>query len=57
MEVDLNPAELQSKGLSALDVVNAIAVQNLILPTGTSKIGGRNTTLTFPMQHRRPSTN
>jgi multidrug efflux pump subunit AcrB len=40
VEVDLNPSALQSKGLSALDVVNAIALQNLILPTGTSKIGG-----------------
>src|SRR6266496_3184157 len=39
VQVDLNPSALQSKGLSALDVVNAIAMQNLILPTGTSKIG------------------
>ena len=39
VQVDLNPSALQSKGLSALDVVNAIALQNLILPTGTSKIG------------------
>src|SRR5260370_41652832 len=30
---------MQSKGLSPLDVVNAISVQNLVLPTGTSKIG------------------
>ncbi len=37
--VDLNTNALQSKGLSPLDVVNAINVQNLILPTGTSKIG------------------
>ncbi|MGC2321774.1 MAG: efflux RND transporter permease subunit [Terriglobales bacterium] len=37
--VDLNTTALQSKGLSALDVVNAISVQNLILPAGTSKIG------------------
>src|SRR5438445_3026893 len=37
--VDLNTTALQSKGLSALDVVNAISIQNLILPTGTSKIG------------------
>src|SRR5215469_71695 len=40
VEVDLDPRALQSKGLSALDVVNAISLQNLILPTGTSKIGG-----------------
>ena len=39
IEVDLNTAALQSKGLSPLDVVNAINVQNLILPAGTSKIG------------------
>ncbi|MBV9610410.1 MAG: efflux RND transporter permease subunit, partial [Acidobacteria bacterium] len=37
--VDLNTAALQSKGLSPLDVVNAISAQNLILPAGTSKIG------------------
>jgi multidrug efflux pump subunit AcrB len=37
--VDLNPALLQSKGLSPQDVVNAITQQNLILPAGTSKIG------------------
>jgi multidrug efflux pump subunit AcrB len=39
VQVDLNTAELQSKGLSPLDVVNAISVQNLILPAGTAKIG------------------
>ena len=39
VQVDLNTTALQSKGLSALDVVNAISAQNLILPTGTSKIG------------------
>ena len=38
--VDLNPALLQAKGLAPTDVVNAIAAQNLILPGGTSKIGG-----------------
>src|SRR5204863_1554992 len=32
-------AALQSKGLSPTDVVNAISAQNLILPSGTSKIG------------------
>jgi multidrug efflux pump subunit AcrB len=37
--VDLQPALLQSKGLSPNDIVNAINTQNLILPTGTSKIG------------------
>ncbi len=48
VEVDLNPAELQSKGLSALDVVNAISLQNLILPTGTSKIGGKEYDVDVP---------
>jgi multidrug efflux pump subunit AcrB len=37
--VDLNPTELQSKGLSPTDVVNAVNAQNLILPAGSSKIG------------------
>src|SRR5580704_2585238 len=41
VQVDLNTAALQAKGLSALDVVNAITAQNLILPTGTSKIGSK----------------
>ena len=40
VQVDLDTNALQSKGLSPLDVVNAINVQNLILPAGTSKIGG-----------------
>ena len=48
VQVDLNTAALQSKGLSALDVVNAISVQNLILPTGTSKIGPREYDVSIP---------
>ncbi|HEX9369244.1 MAG TPA: efflux RND transporter permease subunit, partial [Vicinamibacterales bacterium] len=40
IQVDLDPRALQAKGLSPTDVVNAIALQNLILPGGTSKIGG-----------------
>ena len=48
VQVDLNPSALQSKGLSALDVVNAIALQNLILPTGTSKIGGKEYDVDIP---------
>ena len=39
IQVDLNTAALQAKGLSPLDVVNAVGVQNLILPSGTTKIG------------------
>jgi multidrug efflux pump subunit AcrB len=37
--IDLQPALLQSKGLSPSDIVDAVNTQNLILPTGTSKIG------------------
>src|SRR5579863_5838054 len=39
VQVDLDTNALQSKGLSPLDVVSAISAQNLILPSGTSKIG------------------
>ncbi len=37
--VDLDSAALQAKGLSPVDIVNAINAQNLILPTGTAKLG------------------
>jgi multidrug efflux pump subunit AcrB len=37
--IDIRPDLLQAKGLSPADVVNAVTVQNLILPSGTSKIG------------------
>ena len=37
--VDLDPQALLSKGLSPLDVSNAVNAQNLTLPTGTTKIG------------------
>ncbi len=36
--VSLNPQLLQSKGLSAADVVAAVNAQNLVLPSGTAKI-------------------
>jgi multidrug efflux pump subunit AcrB len=39
--VDLNPKILSGYGLSAIDVVNAINAQNLVLPSGTAKIGSR----------------
>ncbi len=39
IQIDLDPQALQSKGLSAQDVENAIAAQNLIVPAGTAKIG------------------
>src|SRR3954470_21843706 len=37
--IDLNPGQLQAKGLSPYEVVTAVANQNLILPSGTAKIG------------------
>ena len=37
--VDIDPDKLYAYGLSALDVSNAINVQNLILPAGSAKIG------------------
>ena len=42
--VDLDTAALQSKGLTPVDVVNAVNAQNLILPSGSAKIG--------PMQYQ-----
>jgi multidrug efflux pump subunit AcrB len=39
VQVDLNLQALQARGLSPSDVVNAIGVQNLILPSGTVKVG------------------
>ena len=48
VRVDLNTTPLQSGSLSALDVTNAISVQNLILPTGTSKIGSREYNVSIP---------
>ncbi len=41
VQIDLDTAALQSKGLSPLDVVNAVNAQNLILPSGTAKIGSK----------------
>src|SRR6266852_4334938 len=37
--VDLDQRLLQSKGLSPADVVTAIGQQNIVLPSGTAKIG------------------
>jgi multidrug efflux pump subunit AcrB len=39
ISVDIDSAALQSKGLSPVDIVNAVSAQNLILPTGTAKLG------------------
>src|SRR3954469_9248660 len=40
IQVDLIPEAMQAKHLTPADVVNAISVQNLILPAGTQKLGG-----------------
>src|SRR6266404_610822 len=37
--VDLDQGLLQSKGLSPADIVTAIGQQNIVLPSGTAKIG------------------
>ncbi len=39
IQIDLDPSALQARGLSAADVANALAAQNLITPVGTQKIG------------------
>src|SRR5271170_6981271 len=39
VQVDLDQQAMQSHGVSAEDVVNAISAQNLILPAGDQKIG------------------
>jgi CzcA family heavy metal efflux pump len=39
IQVDLNTQALQAKGLAPTDVTNAIGNQNLILPSGTAKMG------------------
>src|SRR4249920_4211672 len=37
--VDIDPTKLVAKGLTPLDVVNAVNAQNLTVPSGTAKIG------------------
>jgi multidrug efflux pump subunit AcrB len=39
ISVDIDSSALLAKGLTPLDVVNAINAQNLILPSGTAKMG------------------
>ncbi|MBS0539267.1 MAG: efflux RND transporter permease subunit [Proteobacteria bacterium] len=39
IQIDLDPAAMQARGLSANDVANALAAQNLLTPVGTQKIG------------------
>jgi multidrug efflux pump subunit AcrB len=40
--IDLDLEALQAKGLTPLDVSNAVTAQNLILPSGSAKIGERD---------------
>ena len=39
IQIDLDPAALQARGLSGQDVANTLAAQNLLTPAGTQKIG------------------
>src|SRR6202171_6006779 len=43
--VDVDPAKLVAKGLTPLDVVNAVNAQNLTLPSGTAKIDDKQYTV------------
>ena len=45
ISVDLDLAALQARGLAPADVVNAVNLQNLILPSGTAKFGGTEYTV------------
>lgn len=45
ISVDIDTRALLAKGLTPIDVVNAVNAQNLILPTGTAKIGPREYTV------------
>ena len=40
IQIDLDTHALQARGLSAQDVVAALAEQNLVTPVGTEKVGG-----------------
>jgi len=39
VSVNLDIPALQAKGLSPIDVINAVSSQNLVLPSGTAKLG------------------
>ena len=39
VQIDLDQAEMQAHNVSADDVLNAVSVQNLILPAGDAKVG------------------
>ncbi|QCP52960.1 efflux RND transporter permease subunit [Trinickia violacea] len=39
VQINIKPSALEARGLSAQDVANALAAQNLITPVGTEKVG------------------
>ena len=43
--VDIDPAKLLARGLTPLDIVNALSAQNLTVPSGTAKIGNTQYTV------------
>ncbi|HWG05981.1 MAG TPA: efflux RND transporter permease subunit, partial [Beijerinckiaceae bacterium] len=43
--VDIDPAKLLARGLTPMDVVNAVNSQNITLPSGTAKIGDKQYTV------------
>lgn len=45
IQIDLDSAAMQARGLSGQDVANALAAQNLITPVGTQKIGSLEYTI------------
>ena len=45
ISVDLDMQQLQARGLAPADVVNAVNLQNLILPSGTAKFAGTEYTV------------
>src|SRR5688572_261399 len=51
ISVDLNLQQLQARNLAPSDVVNALSVQNLILPSGTAKFGDTEYSVTLDDYH------
>ena len=41
VSIDIDPAALKAKGLSPADLVSALQAGNLIIPSGTARVGGR----------------
>jgi CzcA family heavy metal efflux pump len=45
VQIDVKPDALQARGLSAQDIANALASQNILTPVGTQKIGSLEYTI------------